>query len=149
VSGRGLRITEACALSVGDIDSERMVIHVRNGKGRKDRYVMLPQMVLSLLRKYWRMAKPKDYLFPGMKQGRHITPQNLRREFHKAPRRAGLPSRYHPHTLRHSFATHLVDAGVDLDTQPPTDPHLCPKCGGRMLLLQTFDPVRRDPFDTS
>ncbi|MGB2823968.1 MAG: site-specific tyrosine recombinase/integron integrase [Phycisphaerae bacterium] len=123
--GAGLRITEACALSVGDIDSERMVIHVRNGKGRKDRYVMLPQMVLSLLRKYWRMAKPKDYLFPGMKQGRHITPQNIRREFHKARRRAGLPSRYHPHTLRHSFATHLVDAGVDLEVVQALLGHTC------------------------
>jgi integrase/recombinase XerD len=112
--GAGLRITEACALRVGDIDSERMVIHVRNGKGRKDRYVMLPRMVLSLLRRYWQMAKPKDYLFPGMKPGRHITPRNIRREFHKARRRAGLPSRYHPHTLRHSFATHLLSGGADL-----------------------------------
>ena len=91
--GAGLRIAEACALRVGDIDSERMMIHVRNGKGRKDRYVMLPQMVLSLLRKYWRMAKPKDHLFPGMKPGRHITPQNIRRAFHQARRRAGLHRR--------------------------------------------------------
>ena len=118
--GAGLRITEACALRVGDIDSERMVIHVRNGKGRKDRYVMLPQMVLSLLRTYWRMARPKDYLFPGMKPGRHITPQNIRREFHKARRRVGLPSRYHPHTLRHSLAR---QGGPDRSrTRPPASP---------------------------
>ncbi len=113
--GAGLRITEACALRVGDIDSERMVIHVRQGKGRKDRFVMLPQMVLSLLRQYWRMARPKDYLFPGMRPGRHITPQNIRRAFHQARRRTGLRKSVHPHTLRHSFATHLVDAGTDLE----------------------------------
>jgi site-specific recombinase XerD len=123
--GAGLRITEACALRVDDIDSERMVIHVREGKGRKDRYVMLPKMVLELLRRYWRMAKPKDYLFPGMKPGRHITPQNIRREFHKARRRAGLTERYHPHTLRHSFATHLVDAGVDLEVVQALLGHTC------------------------
>lgn len=123
--GAGLRITEACALRVGDIDSERMMIHVRNGKGKKDRYVMLPKMVLELLRRYWRMAKPKDYLFPGMKPGRHITPQNIRREFHKARRAAGLTDRYHPHTLRHSFATHLVDAGVDLEVVQALLGHTC------------------------
>jgi len=113
--GAGLRITEACALRVSDIDSKRMVIHVRKGKGRKDRYVMLPKMVLELLRKYWRMAKPKDYLFPGQKKGRHITPQNIRREFHNGRRAAGISERFHPHSLRHSFATHLVDSGVDLE----------------------------------
>jgi site-specific recombinase XerD len=123
--GAGLRITEACSLHVDDIDSDRMLIHVRKGKGRKDRYVMLPQMVLDLLRKYWRMAKPKEWLFPGMKRGRHITPQNIRREFHKARRRAGLTDRYHPHTLRHSFATHLVDAGVDLEVVQALLGHTC------------------------
>lgn len=123
--GAGLRITEACALRVGDIDSERMVIHVRNGKGRKDRYVMLPRMVLALLRRYWRMAKPTDYLFPGMKPDRHITPQNIRRAFHQARRRAGIRKSVHPHTLRHSFATHLVDAGIDLEVVQALLGHTC------------------------
>jgi len=123
--GAGLRITEACALCVADIDSERMTIHVRNGKGRKDRYVMLPKMVLSLLRQYWRMAKPKDYLFPGQKKGRHITPHNIRRAFHQARRKAGIRASVHPHTLRHSFATHLVDSGVDLEVVQALLGHAC------------------------
>jgi len=123
--GAGLRITEACSLHVDDIDSDRMLIHVRKGKGRKDRYVMLPEMVLELLREYWRMAKPKDWLFPGIKRGRHITSHNIRRAFHKARRRAGLTDRYHPHTLRHSFATHLVDAGVDLEVVQALLGHTC------------------------
>jgi len=113
--GAGLRITEACSLRVGDIDSKRMQIHIHNGKGRRDRYVMLPKMVLDSLREYWRMAKPDDYLFPGQKKGRHITPHNIRREFHNARRAAGITKKVSPHCLRHSFATHLVDSGVDLE----------------------------------
>jgi len=123
--GAGLRITEACALRVDDIDSKRKTIHVRDGKGRKDRYVMLPEMVLDLLRNYWRMAKPKEYLFPGRTKGRHITPQNIRREFHRARRKAGIRESVHPHTLRHSFATHLVDAGVDLEVVQALLGHAC------------------------
>jgi site-specific recombinase XerD len=123
--GAGLRISEACSLRVGDIDSERMQIHVRRGKGCKDRYVMLPATVLSLLREYWRMAKPADYLFPGRWPGTHISPQNIRREFHKARRRVGITKRIRPHTLRHSFATHLVDAGVALDLVQHLLGHAC------------------------
>ena len=123
--GAGLRISEACALCVGDIDSKRMVIHVRKGKGRKDRYVMLPKMVLVLLRTYWRMAKPKDYLFPGRKKGRHITPHNVRKQFHNGRRAAGISECFHPHSLRHSFATHLVDAGVDLEVVQALLGHSC------------------------
>lgn len=123
--GSGLRITEACSLRVNDIDSKRKTIHIHQGKGAKDRFVMLPDMVLDLLRNYWRMAKPKDYLFPGQKKGRHITPQNIRREFHKARRKACIRESVHPHTLRHSFATHLVDAGVDLEVVQALLGHAC------------------------
>ena len=123
--GAGLRITEACSLRIGDIDSKRMLIHVRNGKGGKDRYAMLPKMVLSLLRKYWRMAKPKEYLFPGRWKDCHISPQAIRRAFHEGRSHAGLSKTFHPHSLRHSFATHLVDTGVDLEVVQALLGHVC------------------------
>jgi integrase/recombinase XerD len=118
----GLRREELVRLRVGDIDSGRMVIHVRQGKGRKDRDVMLSPRLLQELRDYWRAAKPKPttYLFPG--KGSHpngdlpITSKSVWDAVHEAATRAGLDKHVHPHTLRHSFATHLLESGADLRT---------------------------------
>jgi integrase/recombinase XerD len=118
----GLRREELVRLKVGDIDSGRMVIHVRQGKGRKDRDVMLSPRLLQELRDYWRSAnpKPKTYLFPG--KGSHpnsdlpVTSKSVWNAVQQAATRAGLDKHVHPHTLRHSFATHLLESGADLRT---------------------------------
>jgi integrase/recombinase XerD len=109
----GLRLGETCHLRVEDIDSQRMVIRVR-GKGRKERLTVLSPRLLEVLRAYWRLAKPKDWLFPGYPPTRPVTVDTARNVFHRARTTAGLPQGYTPHSLRHSFATHLLDAGIDL-----------------------------------
>jgi integrase/recombinase XerD len=111
--GAGLRISEAIGLRVGDIDSERMLIRIVEGKGRKDRYVMLPERLLKVLRCYWRATHPKDYLFPSWREGRHITQPAVTLACRSAAERAGIAKRVTPHTLRHSFATHLLESGTD------------------------------------
>ena len=110
----GLRIGEACRLRVGDIDSQRMVLRIRDGKGGQERLTLLSPRLLVLLRRYWLIAKPKEWLFPGQSAGRPIDPGSVRSVFRKARVRAGLKKRCTPHALRHSFATHLLDAGADL-----------------------------------
>lgn len=111
----GLRITEACRLQVrGDIDSTRMLIHVRAGKGGKDRYVMLSERLLILLREYWKQARPEGiYLFPGQDPDQPITSDSVYRVFKKALAKTGLAKHATLHTLRHCFATHLMESGVD------------------------------------
>jgi len=113
--GSGLRIGEACALRPEDIDSSSMLLHIREGKGSKERFVILPKKVLAMLRTYWKMRRPVDYLFPGQKPGTHITAPSVRKAFHNACRRAGITKEVTPHSLRHSFATYLVDNGTELD----------------------------------
>lgn len=110
----GLRVSEVAALKAGDIDSQRMVIHVRQGKGRKDRFVMLSEQLLGILRAYWRVERPKEWLFPGVKPERPITPRALQYACRDAARAAGLDKRVTVHTLRHCFATHLLERGVDI-----------------------------------
>jgi integrase/recombinase XerD len=112
----GLRISEVAALRVEDIDSGRMVIRVRQGKGRKDRYVMLSPRLLDLLRRYWKAARPRTWLFPGRDPERPIGIRTVTRVCRRALRAAGLEKRVTVHTLRHSFATHLLEAGTDLRT---------------------------------
>ena len=118
----GLRRAELTRLKVSDIDTERMVIHVVGGKGRKDRDVMLSPRLLDELRQYWRglQRKPRTWLFPGGRWHNHTErPMSDKVVWHaceQAAQRAGLDKRVHPHTLRHSFATHLLEAGVDLRT---------------------------------
>jgi len=110
----GLRLRELLALQVTDIDSARMVLHVRHGKGKKDRQVPLSPRLLEVLRDYWRRHRPTNWLFPGLKPGTALTEGTVQRICRRAATRAGLTKRIHPHTLRHSFATHLLEAGVDL-----------------------------------
>jgi integrase/recombinase XerD len=109
----GLRLGEACRLRVEDIDSRRMVIRVL-GKGSRERLTVLSPRLLDVLRAYWHLAKPKVWLFPGLRGERPVSLDSARSVFHRARVQAGLHERYSPHSLRHSFATHLLDAGTDL-----------------------------------
>ena len=112
----GLRVSEVVALRIDDIDSQRMVIRVRQAKGRRDRYVMLSPRLLALLREYWRVARPAEWLFPGDVPGRPITAKTVHYICVQAARAAGLGKHVTVHTLRHSFATHLLEAGTDIRT---------------------------------
>lgn len=112
--GAGLRASEVASLQVGDIDSARMLIRVDQGKGKKDRYVMLSPNLLDLLRDWWRQARPKAWLFPGRDALDHITARQLNRAFHAAADMAGIDKKVSLHTLRHSFATHLLEQNIDV-----------------------------------
>lgn len=110
----GLRVSEACNLQVEDIDSGRMVIRVRQGKGRRDRYVMLSARLLDALRAYWREMRPRRVLFPGKDPSIPISDRTVRSACQRAGQLAGIRKRVNPHTLRHTFASHLLQAGTDL-----------------------------------
>jgi site-specific recombinase XerD len=112
----GLRISEAVRLKVIDIDSKRMVIRVEQGKHRKDRYVMLSPTLLEALRAWWRVAKPQGWLFPGDRAGSHISQDAVEQACQKAHRRCGIAKPITPHSLRHGFATHLLESGADVRT---------------------------------
>jgi integrase/recombinase XerD len=112
----GLRLGEVVHLKVTDIDSQRMVIVVRQGKGKKDRLAPLSAVLLEELRSHWRHYRPSDWLFPGNKPDQPRHENNLQRSMTKACRACGLTKKASPHTLRHSFATHLLESGTDLAT---------------------------------
>ena len=116
--GAGLRASEVVHLKVGDIDSERRLIRVEQGKGAKDRYAMLAPQLLELLRVWWRSARgqilPGGWLFPGLDPIKPLTTRQLNRACHAAARAAGIEKRVSMHTLRHSFATHLLEQGTDI-----------------------------------
>lgn len=110
----GLRVSEVCRLRIADLLSDRHQIHIVQGKGKKDRYTLLSPRLLEELRAYWRLYRPKDWLFPSqVYPERHITEGAVQRAFTQAVQAAGLPDRGGIHSLRHSFATHLLEAGVD------------------------------------
>ena len=111
--GSGLRISEAVSLQTKHIDSARMLIRVEKGKGAKDRYTVLSQTLLNLLRRYWKIQRPQGYLFPGSQPGTHIQPGTIQEICRDACRMAGIEKRVTPHMLRHSFATHLLENGTD------------------------------------
>lgn len=110
----GLRIREVSKLKITDIDSKRMMVYVCEGKGGKDRYSILSETALECLRQYWREYRPKEWLFQGQKKDTHITKSSVYQIFCKAMKRAGITKPASPHTLRHSFATHLIEAGTSL-----------------------------------
>jgi integrase/recombinase XerD len=112
--GAGLRVSEVANLKVSDIDSQRMTLRVEQGKGQRDRYVMLSPQLLELLRDWWQGARPQVWLFPGQNPINPMTPRQLNRAVTAAKDLAGIAKRVSPHTLRHSFATHLLEPGVDI-----------------------------------
>lgn len=114
VYSAGLRVGEVVRLRISDIDSNRMLIHIVQGKGRKDRYTLLSQIALEVLREYVKKCKPEKWLFPGDDPGGHITERTVQRIFESSKQKAGIQKKVSVHTLRHSFATHLLEGGVDL-----------------------------------
>jgi integrase/recombinase XerD len=120
--GAGLRVSEVVSLQLGDIDSQRKLIRIRQGKGKKDRYAMLSPRLLEVLRCWWRSwhpagqpqkFSPEDWLFPGWRKDRHMNTASLQEVCREAARAAGLTKRVSVHTLRHSFGTHLLENGAD------------------------------------
>lgn len=109
----GLRLGELLELKIGDVDSEAMRIHIRRGKGKKDRYVMLSENVLFVLREYYREYKPKEYIIEGQSGGVY-SPKSVQSVFKRALQKAGIKKKATVHSLRHSFATHLLDDGTDI-----------------------------------
>jgi site-specific recombinase XerD len=112
--GAGLRVSEVVALKVSDIDSERMLLRIEQGKGRKDRFAMLSPRLLELLRDWYRIARPAVWLFPGRDPLLPLTTRQFNRIVHAAADRAAIKKRVTPHTLRHSFATHLLEEKTDV-----------------------------------
>jgi integrase/recombinase XerD len=112
--GAGLRAMEVVALKVSDVDSKRMLLRVEQGKGSKDRFAMLSPQLLELLRDWWRIARPAVWMFPGRDRISPMTTRQLNRVCHRAAELAGLPGWVAPHTLRHSFATHLLEQNIDI-----------------------------------
>jgi site-specific recombinase XerD len=110
----GLRVSEVAVLKVNDIDSGRMVMRIEHGKGGKERYAMLSAPLLGILRSYWRLTRPPLYLFPGRSPDKPIEPTVLHAACRSAAAAAGLDKRVSVHVLRHSFATHLLESGVDI-----------------------------------
>jgi site-specific recombinase XerD len=114
----GMRRAEIVQLKASDIDKERMLVHIRQGKGKRDRSVPLSQKLLDNLREYWRWMKPVTFVFPGIVDGRRVdAPLSDKVVWHacrEAAQRAGITQRVTPHTLRHCYATHLLEAGADL-----------------------------------
>jgi len=112
--GAGLRVSEVVSLKVSDIDSKRMMLRVERGKGGKDRHAMLSPVLLELLRDWWRIAHPRGWLFPGQNPINPMTTRQLTRACHAAAQMAEITKRVSPHTLRHSFATHLLEQNIDI-----------------------------------
>jgi site-specific recombinase XerD len=113
--GAGLRVSEAVALKVSDIHSQRKLLRVEQGKGQKDRYAMLSPRLLDVLRRYYRAVRPQgDYLFPSWRKDHHLCAASLQRACHEAALRAGIHKRVTVHSLRHAFATHLLENGADI-----------------------------------
>ena len=110
----GLRVSEVVKLRVQDIDTERKMIFIKAAKGRKDRYTVLSEVALRVLREYWKAYQPKNWLFPGARQNSHLTTRTVEKILEDASQKAGIAKHVTVHTLRHSFATHLLEGGTDL-----------------------------------
>jgi integrase/recombinase XerD len=145
--GAGLRVSEVASLKVSDIDSTRMLLRIEQGKGRKDRFAMLSPQLLGLLRDWWRIARPRVWLFPGQNPVNHLTTRQLNRAVHAAAHMAEITKRVTPHTLRHSFATHLLESGTDIriiQVLLEADTYCPPTCDRGSDLLSVPSPMRRE-----
>jgi site-specific recombinase XerD len=144
----GLRLSGVARLRVEDIDTARMVLHVRRGKGHKDRDVMLSPRLLAVLREYWAKYRPRPYLFPGQKPDRPISVRAVQMACGRALEASGLSRRVPMHTLRHSFATHLLESGTDLRTIQVLLGHHSFSTTARYLHITTAAlKSTRSPFD--
>jgi integrase/recombinase XerD len=144
----GLRISEAVRLQPAHIDSQRMVLRVEQGKGQKDRYVMLSPRLLELLRAWWKVAKPWPWLFPGREADRPITTDAVEEACQQAQRRCGIPKPITPHSLRHAFAVHLLEGGTDVRTIQLLLGHRSLATTARYLRIATTQVcATRSPFD--
>ena len=145
--GAGLRVSEVVALKVTDIDRERMLLRVEQGKGQKDRFVMLSPQLLELLRDWRQVAQPRGWLFPGLDPVNPMSARQLCRAVSAAARAAGIAKRVSPHTLRHSFATHLLEQNVDIrviQVLLETATYCSPTPDREANLLSIPSSVRRD-----
>lgn len=148
--GAGLRLNEACHLKAEHLDAGRMLVRVERGKGRKDRYTILPKHLLEELRKYWQMYRPRYWLFPSARDERKpIHQKSVQIAMRAALRRAGLPRKGGPHTLRHSFATHLTEGRTPLHIVKELMGHtsVSTTAGYLHISRQTMDPIQ-SPLDT-
>ena len=114
VYSAGLRVSEICNLKITDVDSKNMQILIREGKGKKDRYSLLSKVNLEILREYWRRYHPTEYLFSGNGHTDSISPRSVQKMLEKSIKKTKITKHVTVHTLRHSFATHLLDAGIDI-----------------------------------
>ena len=147
--GAGLRAAEVISLKIGDIDSKLMLIRVEQGKGRKDRNVMLSPHLLELLRAWYRAARPQGWLFPGQSPANPLTTRQFNRACHAAAQMADIKKPVSPHTLRHSFATHLLEQDIDIRViqvllETAT---YCPRTSGRRTDLLSVPPAVRGDRD--
>ena len=149
--GAGLRAAEVVSLKVCDIDSKRMIVRVEQGKGHKDRNVMLSPSLLDLLRAWWRVARPRGWLFPGRNPVQPMTTRQLNRACHAAAEAAGIEKNVSPHTLRHSFATHLLEQNIDvrvIQVLLEAETYCPPTADRGADLLSVPSPMRRDRTDS-
>jgi len=145
----GLRISEVAHLKISDIDSARMMVLVRQGKGNKDRYTILSKVALDTLRDYWRRYRPRGWLFPGMNPARPITTEAIGEVFRAAKMRTGIIKRVTMHSLRHAFATHLIEEGTDLHHVQLLLGHRSPKTTAIYLHVNRKDLAKIvSPLDT-
>ena len=135
----GLRVSETAHLKVCDVDSKRMQLRVAQGKGKKDRYALLSPVTLNLLRDYWRQYRPFSWLFPGRSPERPISTRSIQKVFKDAKRKAGIKKPATVHTLRHSFATHLLEAGTDIYRVQKLMGHTTPKTTAIYIHLRRQD----------
>lgn len=138
----GLRVSETAHLKVSDVDSKRMQLRIARGKGKKDRYALLSRVTLNLLRDYWRQYRPKLWLFPGSSSDSPISTRTIQKVFENAKRKAGIQKPATVHTLRHSFATHLLEAGTDIYRIQELMGHTSPKTTAIYIHLRRQDVLK-------
>lgn len=148
VYSSGLRVSEVTKLKLTDIDSKNMQIFIREGKGKKDRYTLLSQANLEILREYWKKYKPSEWLYDGHKKGTHISVRTVQKVLEQAKDKAGIKKAISVHTLRHCFATHLLEADTNLYHIKQLLGHTCIQTTCRYLHLMRMDVLKvKSPLD--